>query len=229
MARKQNGENDGKFHSSSNHGDVIRSRILKSARLLLAREGYSRTTIRKIVEHSGVLTGSIYYFFRNKEDIFREILLDIVHECITKIDARCRDESPLFRYAAVCQVELRVLNEYKIVRETYRSGYASATIFEGMIVQFQEMARYLFQGTAYERSDEEYYLNTLMIKGAMHACLSEMFFRRPIDTAASRERLLRLSLMLWGADKQECDAVLERIKINHAVWDEIGREMVEKP
>ena len=148
-------------------------------------EGYSKTTIRKIVEHSGILTGSIYYFFKNKEDIFHAILLELMRDCIRRINLRFQNESPLFIYAAVCQVELKVLADNQIVRDSYKKGYDSIIIFEGMIAQFHEMARNLFNGTKYERSDEEYYENTLMIKGAMHACLTEMSFRRPISLPRS--------------------------------------------
>ena len=69
---------------------------------------------------------------------------------------RFQNESPLFIYAAVCQVELKVLADNQIVRDSYKKGYDSIIIFEGMIAQFHEMARNLFNGTKYERSDEEY-------------------------------------------------------------------------
>ena len=50
--------------------DEVRQRILAAAKELFVQQGYKKTTIRQIVEKSGVLTGSIYYFFKNKEDIF---------------------------------------------------------------------------------------------------------------------------------------------------------------
>ena len=111
MARKVKKTKLDEMREMSDHATVIRGRIMNSAKELLSKEGYSKTTIRKIVEHSGVLTGSIYYFFKNKEDIFRAILLELVRDCINKINLHCRDESPLFKYAAVCQVELKVLAE----------------------------------------------------------------------------------------------------------------------
>ncbi len=229
MARKVKKTKLDEMREMSDHATVIRGRIMNSAKELLSKEGYSKTTIRKIVEHSGVLTGSIYYFFKNKEDIFRAILLELVRDCINKINLHCRDESPLFKYAAVCQVELKVLAEYKIVRETYMEGYNSSIIFEGMIAQFVEMARSLFNGTVYACPDEKYYENTLMVKGAMHACLSEMFFRRDIKVEVTRRNLLRLALGVFGAEKEEIDTIVGRIGEMDDVWDEIGRELVEHP
>lgn len=47
--------------------DEVRQRILAAAKELFVQQGYKKTTIRQIVEKSGVLTGSIYYFSRIKK------------------------------------------------------------------------------------------------------------------------------------------------------------------
>ena len=44
--------------------EETRQKILNTTKKLLRQNGYTKTTIRKIVEESGVLTGSIYYFFK---------------------------------------------------------------------------------------------------------------------------------------------------------------------
>lgn len=229
MVRKFRPEPLEKPAESNDHASLVRGRILNSAKELLSREGYSKTTIRKIVDHSGVLTGSIYYFFKNKEDIFKAILLELVRECIKRIDSICKDESPLFKYIAVCQVELKVLAENEVVRETYRNGYNSNIIFEGMIAQYHHLARKLFNGTKYEQPDELYYQNTLMIKGAMHACLTEMFFQREIDMDKTRETLLRLVLRTFGVDAAENESILQRVEEKSEDWGAIGKDMVETP
>lgn len=69
------------------HTKEIRQKVLETAKELLIEQGYKKTTIRGIVGRSGVLTGSIYYFFKNKEMIFADMIATIVHQCIEKIDA----------------------------------------------------------------------------------------------------------------------------------------------
>lgn len=89
--RKTYASEDGniqKLVGNHDHASAVRARIINSAKCLLAEEGYSKTTIRKIVEHSGILTGSIYYFFKNKEDIFHAILLELMRDCIRRINLR---------------------------------------------------------------------------------------------------------------------------------------------
>lgn len=217
-----------KLVGNHDHASAVRAKIINSAKCLLAEEGYSKTTIRKIVDHSGILTGSIYYFFKNKEDIFHAILLELMRDCIRRINVRFKDESPLFIYAAVCQVELKVLADNQIVRDSYKEGYDSVIIFEGMVAQFHEMARTLFNGTKYEKSDDDYYENTLMIKGAMHACLTEMSFHRPVSLARSRERLIRMVAEMFGT-KKEAGEIVKKIREYGTIWENIGAELVEKP
>ena len=76
--------------------DEVRQRILAAAKELFVQQGYKKTTIRQIVEKSGVLTGSIYYFFKNKEDIFQSLVMELLGQCtdlIAAISGRSRRPS----------------------------------------------------------------------------------------------------------------------------------------
>tara|TARA_B100001093_G_scaffold362492_1_gene347237 strand:- start:1088 stop:1675 length:588 start_codon:yes stop_codon:yes gene_type:complete len=50
-----------------------RERILKSAARLFGELGYDRTSIRKISLESGMKAGSIYYFFKSKDELLLEV------------------------------------------------------------------------------------------------------------------------------------------------------------
>ena len=105
--------------------DEVRQRILAAAKELFVQQGYKKTTIRQIVEKSGVLTGSIYYFFKNKEDIFQSLVMELLRQCTDLIAAHFRQESPAFRYAALCLVEFEAVAMNQLVRETYYEGYTT--------------------------------------------------------------------------------------------------------
>ena len=51
-----------------------RQRLLKAAAALFAENGYSSTSVREIVTVAGVTKPVLYYYFDNKEGIFRAIL-----------------------------------------------------------------------------------------------------------------------------------------------------------
>src|SRR3970282_247165 len=53
---------------------VARDRLLKSATLLFTRKGYAGATVREIVAAAGVTKPVLYYYFRNKEGIYLELM-----------------------------------------------------------------------------------------------------------------------------------------------------------
>ena len=181
---------------SSQHIEDVRRRVLNSTKTLLVKHGYKRTTIRMIVEESGVLIGSIYYIFKNKEDIFQSLVLEMVQNGIAKIEARCPGASPIFLYAAVCEVELEEMEASPIIRDVYKEGYESKQVFEHMVNQFVLLAHHVFDDTTYAASDEAYYQRSLLLKGAMHACISELYCETKRDHQKSRAQLLRLLMTL---------------------------------
>lgn len=89
--------------------ELVRHKILDTAKALFVQQRYKKTTIRQIVEHSGILTGSIYYLFKNKEDIFQALILELTRACIDTIEDHFQQETPAFKYAALCVVELKAV------------------------------------------------------------------------------------------------------------------------
>ena len=53
---------------------TVRQRLLASAAELFARKGYASTTVREIVEAAKVTKPALYYYFRNKEEIYLELM-----------------------------------------------------------------------------------------------------------------------------------------------------------
>lgn len=55
-------------------GSERREQILSIAAHLIARRGYSATTVRDIADEAGILSGSLYHHFSSKEAILQEVL-----------------------------------------------------------------------------------------------------------------------------------------------------------
>ena len=73
------------------------SRLLGSALRLFAEKGYDGTSIREIIEGAGVTRPVLYYYFENKEALFRHLVESQFERLTARIDAitasysRCRD------------------------------------------------------------------------------------------------------------------------------------------
>ncbi len=55
-------------------GNDAEARLLRSALKLFSEQGYEGTSIREIIERAGVTRPVLYYYFTNKEDLFRRLL-----------------------------------------------------------------------------------------------------------------------------------------------------------
>jgi TetR/AcrR family transcriptional repressor of nem operon len=53
---------------------ISRGKLVKSARDLFRHQGYNKTTIDDISAASGLNRGSIYFYFKGKEDLARAAL-----------------------------------------------------------------------------------------------------------------------------------------------------------
>ncbi len=57
-----------------------RRRLLQAAVGMFTERGYASTSVREIVEAAGVTKPVLYYYFKNKEGIYLQILSDALHE-----------------------------------------------------------------------------------------------------------------------------------------------------
>ena len=74
MARRSN-------QTDSVNGSV-RQRLLEGAAELFTQKGYAGTTVREIVAAGGVTKPVLYYYFRNKEGIY----LELMRQAFTRVD-----------------------------------------------------------------------------------------------------------------------------------------------
>ena len=51
-----------------------KERLLESAKTEFSEKGYAKASLRKICAGAGVTTGALYFFFRDKEDLFTAIV-----------------------------------------------------------------------------------------------------------------------------------------------------------
>jgi AcrR family transcriptional regulator len=60
----------------------VRQRLLEGAAELFTQKGYAGTTVREIVAAGGVSKPVLYYYFRNKEGIY----LELMRQAFTRVD-----------------------------------------------------------------------------------------------------------------------------------------------
>lgn len=57
-----------------NNNKETKERLIESASAEFAEKGYTKASLRKICANAGVTTGALYFFFKDKEDLFAAIV-----------------------------------------------------------------------------------------------------------------------------------------------------------
>lgn len=111
---------------TSKSSDIAaRERLLVAATELFSRKGYSATTTREIVAAAGVTKPVLYYYFRNKEGLY----LELMRQATNKFEVMLRNSytepgSPAKRILSLCdQVYALFVEHIEIVRLMYSLYY----------------------------------------------------------------------------------------------------------
>ena len=84
--------------------------IVDAAIKVLARRGYNDTTVSHIAKEAGVADGTLYLYFKNKEDLLVKIFDEITEEFIEEgLQILAQVSSPLERLAAIAHLHLQKL------------------------------------------------------------------------------------------------------------------------
>ena len=73
-----------------------RTKLLNCAKEEFLAMGFEKASLRRICQKAGVTTGAVYFFFRNKEDLFCQIVSDTAKE-LSALGTHCWSEDFTYR------------------------------------------------------------------------------------------------------------------------------------
>ncbi len=148
------------FNSMTSGQDSVRNAILKSARDLFSRFGYRKTTMEDIAQALRKGKSSLYYYFKNKEEIFQAVI-ELESELLERRlrDVVASEYSPRQKfhdYVIVRMETLRELTNYQRAMrdEAYGDYHFLDDIRERSDTAEQEMLRAIMEeGSASDEFD----------------------------------------------------------------------------
>ena len=207
----------------------VRETILKSTKELLLKNGYSGTTIRGIIKESGILSGSIYHFFDNKEDIFKSLILELFDDCERiVIEMFGGIKSPVFLYIILVETELRVIERNDRIRELYYEAYTSDVIFEKIVDQGAKKSRQVFGKYNPDYSLSNYYDVNLMIKGAMRGYIIDSKLDKKRSSKSRDNNMLNMILKLMNVKSRESQEIIKEVNSMDIEIDYIVNKIIEE-
>jgi AcrR family transcriptional regulator len=116
------------FNSMISGEETVRNSILKSARELFAKFGYRKTTMEDIAMALRKGKSSLYYYFKNKEEIFQAVIeleSDLLEYRLREVVSSEYTPKQKFNDYIIVRMEtLRELNNYqKAMRDETYSDY----------------------------------------------------------------------------------------------------------
>jgi AcrR family transcriptional regulator len=118
--------NDG--YPSGAQNDGMRSSIIEAAKELFAKFGYKKTTMEDIAHALRKGKSSLYYYFKNKEEIFQAVIETEEASLFSKlkevVDSNQEPQAKLTEYVITRMETIRQLENYmKALKDEMLTGY----------------------------------------------------------------------------------------------------------
>ena len=189
---------------------AVRNRLLSAATELFSRKGYPATTTREIVAAAGVTKPVLYYYFRNKEGIYLELMGGAFAKFDALLDASRRERGSATK-RLLClsdQIFSLFMENIEVARLMYSIYYgphqgAPFFNFDAYHLKCQDTIRQLVKKGIHQREFQKGNVEDRVwaILGAVNVAL-EVQLSHP-EWAIDRKGLARiLNLILRGFQKE---------------------------
>jgi AcrR family transcriptional regulator len=189
---------------------AVRQRLLSCATQVFTRKGYTATTVREIVAAAGVTKPVLYYYFRNKEGIYLELIREAFGQFDALLDAsRSQQGSTTERLLRLSdQIFSLFMENIEVARLMYSIYYgppqgAPFFDFDTYHLKFQDAMRRLVKEGIRKGEFDKGNADDMMwaIIGAVNVAM-EVRLCHP-EMAIERKRLARiLKLIFQGISAQ---------------------------
>lgn len=206
--------------------DSVRQRILQTAKQLILRQGYRKTTIRQIVQESGITSGSIYHLFPNKDKIFWALVQEILSRTVRMVTNNFAEETPEFRYAAILEVELTAIARSAAIQEIYYESYTQPDTFEQVVERSLNLQREILPARFVAGDEITRHGQVLLLRGAMFGYIMSFELERTIDPTHTRLAILQLALQQLGLQAEESSRLAQRLEDMQDRWFAIAQAIL---
>ena len=152
--------------------EEVRNNIIKISRRLFLEQGYENTTVRQVLKKARLSTGSLYHFFKNKEEILLFSLKDALLEISSLTDSiAVKYNEPMLRYALGIAVGISEIFKYKHLFNFYNAIYKNESAENFMISLKVTRMKNLLNDLNLHFTDNEIHSRILAIHGATRALM----------------------------------------------------------
>ncbi len=157
--------------------NYIKEKILDVTSKLIIKQGYKKTTTRQIIKEAGVNYGTLYHFFRDKEEILLHISMKIYSDTIDAAGTLAeKEKDPVMRYVLTRALEMKAVERYDRIAELYLEAYSSWRITQAMLPMNIEMYITYFHKYCENFTDQDYYNRALAARAIRFIFISDRVY-----------------------------------------------------
>lgn len=154
--------------------DSTKQKILTSAVELFFEQGYEKTTTRQIVQKAGVLNGSLYYFFKGKDNILESIVIEQLKEAFKYADeALKKTDNPMTILLFPLGIELYTAEHSRKAADILFHAHSSQEITNVMIQMIHDWVFAHYPQYKEQVTSKEFKLNFMAIVSLMRSFVGQ--------------------------------------------------------
>lgn len=152
-------------------GEDAKKRVYDAALALFFEQGYDATTMRQIVQRSGVLNGSVYHAFKNKDAIFELVFNDVMDKLFENFRPM---ELDVLTYSVVpLGYELKFAFDGGVNADLLYHANRSWVIFNNLVDRMVEYVFHYADAKGWPFSKDRVRRGVVTILGATRALIEE--------------------------------------------------------
>lgn len=175
--------------------EAMRHSILDSMVQLVSENGYEQTNLQEVADHVGIAKGTLYLYFQNKEDLFRESVQYAIDQLAVRIDTEVQKQStPLLKLRAVVHAYLQFIDQQQLLTRvilheaTQFQTHAEVSYFNLCRRNTHNLSDILEEGMdsgIFRRQEPGHLANNILflLTGAMYASIHEANESSPSENA----------------------------------------------
>lgn len=203
----------------------VREKILTTAEDLFLTQGYKNTTIRQIVQKSGITSGSIYNIFEDKEHLFSALVDKFMGIVRSAVNKELKEADEIHRFIALVYVELYCAEASPVIREMMMASHTSPILMEDILSRHEKIARPVWD---LKKHEDDLPQALLLSEGTVAAYLISFDFIRKQDPAEIRLKILSGILQSFGFSGAEIGNLLQFIGKNRELWQKITKSILPR-
>lgn len=189
----------------------IKKIILDVSRDLFISNGYKKSTIRQITEKAGINIGSLYHFYRDKEDILLHIVIEVYEVFMQKSKSIIGvDMNPVLQYSLINALELKSIDKLERIAEIYLEVYNSWRITEMMNLYSNERNQLFFHKYNKSFNEQDYYIRTLALRSIRLGFITERVNNGKIDFEIKCPFTTEIGLSLFNVPKKTIKTTIKK-------------------